>query len=51
MVLWLTFFEKTNSKTFLEDNVYYSICVITENRSKDAKDMDKVALGKADKAM
>jgi tetratricopeptide (TPR) repeat protein len=40
-----------NSKTFLEDNVYYSICVITENRSKDAKDMDKVALGKADKAM
>ncbi len=40
-----------NSKTFLEDNVYYSICVITENRSKDSKDMDKVALGKADKAM
>ncbi len=40
-----------NSKTFLEDNVYYSICVITENRSKDSKDMDKVALAKADKAM
>ena len=40
-----------NSKNYLEDNVYYAICVIAENRGKDAATIDKVALENADKAM
>lgn len=40
-----------NSKNYLEDNVYYGLAVYTENRGKDAKTIDKVALESADKAM
>ncbi len=41
----------SNSKYFLEDNVYYAISVITDNRAKDAKTMDKLSLEKADRAL
>lgn len=40
-----------NSRNFLEDNVYYGLSVLTINRSKDSKAMDKVALTKADSSM
>ena len=40
-----------NSRNFLEDNVYYGLSVLTINRSKDTKVMDKVALTKADSSM
>jgi tetratricopeptide (TPR) repeat protein len=40
-----------NSATFIEDNVYYGLSVYTENKSKDATTMDKVALAKADASM
>lgn len=39
------------SKSAMEDNMYYAICVITENRGKDAKTIDKVSMEKADKAL
>ena len=39
------------SKNYLEDNIYYGLAVYTENRGKDAKTMDRVALENADKAM
>ena len=39
------------SKNYLEDNVYYGLCVYTDNKTKDAKTIDKIALGKADVAM
>ena len=39
------------SRNFLEDNIYYGLSVYTENRGKDAKTIDKVALENADKAM
>jgi hypothetical protein len=39
------------SKNFIEDNIYYGLCVYTANRGKDEKTMDKVALQNADKAM
>jgi tetratricopeptide (TPR) repeat protein len=41
----------SNSKNYLEDNVYYGLCVYTDNKSKDAALRDKVALGNADVAM
>lgn len=40
-----------NSKNYLEDNVYYGLAVYTENRGRDEKTIDKVALESADKAM
>ena len=40
-----------NSKNYLEDNVYYGLSVYTDNKGKDSKIVDKVALGKADVAM
>jgi len=40
-----------NSKNYLEDNVYYGLCVYTDNKGKDSKTIDKVALEKADVAM
>ena len=38
-------------KNYLEDNVYYGLSVVTDNRGKDAKTIDKVSLEKADKAI
>ena len=40
-----------DSKTAMEDSLYYAICIITENRNKDAKTIDRVAMDKADKAL
>jgi len=40
-----------NSKNYLEDNVYYGLSVYTDNRGKNAANIDKIALGKADLAM
>lgn len=39
------------SKNFIEDNVYYGLCVYTINKIKDEKSIDKTALMNADKAM
>lgn len=39
-----------DSKNYLEDNIYYGLCVITNNRGKDVK-IDTVALEKASAAM
>lgn len=39
------------SKNYIEDNIYYGLCVYTSNRGKDEKTIDKVALQNADKAM
>ncbi|RAR74189.1 tetratricopeptide repeat protein [Flavobacterium aciduliphilum] len=41
----------SNSKNYVEDNMYFGLCVYTVNRGKDAKTIDKVALQNADKAM
>lgn len=41
----------SSSKNFMEDNIYYGLCVHTINRGKDAKTADLVALSNADKAM
>jgi tetratricopeptide (TPR) repeat protein len=41
----------TTSKNFLEDNIYYGLCVYTENRNKKAEELDKEALIKADKSL
>lgn len=38
-------------RDYLEDNVYYGLCVLTLNRGKDAKTIDMPSLVKADKAM
>lgn len=40
-----------DSRNYLEDNVYYGLSVLAENRGKDAKLIDKIALAKADKSM
>ncbi len=40
-----------DSRNYLEDNVYYGLSVLAENRGKDAKVIDKIALAKADKSM
>ncbi len=40
-----------NSRNYLEDNVYFGLSVLTINRTKDAKDIDSIALVKADVAM
>jgi tetratricopeptide (TPR) repeat protein len=39
------------SRNFLEDNVYFGLSVLTENRGKEVKDVNMVALQNADKAM
>jgi tetratricopeptide (TPR) repeat protein len=39
------------SKNYLEDNVYYALCVITNNRGKDATTLDTASLEKANTAM
>jgi tetratricopeptide (TPR) repeat protein len=40
-----------DSKNYLEDNVYYGLSVLTENRGKELKDVNMTALQNADKAM
>ncbi len=40
-----------DSRNYLEDNVYYGLSVLAENRGKDIKLIDKIALAKADKSM
>jgi cytochrome c-type biogenesis protein CcmH/NrfG len=40
-----------DSRNYLEDNVYYGLSVLTENRGKELKDVNMVALQNADKAM
>ena len=40
-----------DSRNYLEDNVYYGLSVLADNRGKDAKLVDKIALAKADKSM
>lgn len=39
------------SKNFLEDNIYYGLCVYTENRGKTPETIDRVGLEKGDKAL
>lgn len=39
------------SKNFLEDNIYYGLCVYTENRNKKPEELDKEAMIKADKSL
>ncbi len=41
----------TTSKNFLEDNIYYGLCVYTENRNKKPEELDKEAMIKADKSL
>jgi cytochrome c-type biogenesis protein CcmH/NrfG len=43
--------ELVDSKTYLEDALYYAICVVTANRGKTGAELDTVSLEKADKAM
>ncbi|WP_396167269.1 tetratricopeptide repeat protein [Flavobacterium sp.] len=40
-----------NSRNNLEDNVYYGLSVLTENRGKELKDVNVIALQNADRAM
>ncbi len=40
-----------DSKNFLEDNIYFGLSVITNNRGKDAKAIDTASLEKANEAM
>jgi tetratricopeptide (TPR) repeat protein len=40
-----------NTKNFLEDNIYYGLCVYTENRNKKPEELDKDAMLKADKSL
>jgi cytochrome c-type biogenesis protein CcmH/NrfG len=43
--------EMVDSKTYLEDALYYAICVVTANRGKTGTEVDIVSLEKADKVM
>lgn len=43
--------ELVDSKTYLEDALYYAICVVTVNRGKTGAELDTVSLEKADKAI
>ncbi len=38
-------------KNILEDNIYYALSVITNNRGKEGKDLDMASMDKADKAL
>ncbi|MFZ4106357.1 tetratricopeptide repeat protein [Flavobacterium sp.] len=40
-----------DSRNYLEDNIYYGLSVLTENRGKELKDVNVAALQNADKAM
>jgi cytochrome c-type biogenesis protein CcmH/NrfG len=40
-----------NSKNYLEDNIYFGLCVYTENRGKKPEEMDKKSLLKGVAAM
>ena len=40
-----------DSRNYLEDNVYFGLSVFTENRGKELKDVNVIALQNADKAM
>jgi Tfp pilus assembly protein PilF len=40
-----------NTKNFLEDNIYYGLCIYTENRSKKLEELDKESMMKADKSL
>jgi cytochrome c-type biogenesis protein CcmH/NrfG len=40
-----------DSRNYLEDNVYFGLSVLTENRGKELKDINVAALQNADKAM
>jgi tetratricopeptide (TPR) repeat protein len=40
-----------DSRNYLEDNVYYGLSVLTENRGKEAKDINAVAFQNAEKSM
>ncbi|WP_396146888.1 tetratricopeptide repeat protein [Flavobacterium sp.] len=40
-----------DSKNYLEDNVYFGLSVLTENRGKEFKEVNMIALQNADKAM
>ena len=40
-----------NCRNYLEDNVYYGLSILTENRGKELKDVNVPALEKADKSM
>ncbi len=50
-VVFETAITNTDSKNFLEDNIYYGLSVITNNRGKDAKTIDTASLEKASLAM
>ena len=43
--------EMVDSKTYLEDALYYAICVATNNRGKTGAELDMVSLEKADKVL
>lgn len=43
--------DMVDSKNYLEDALYYAICVYTANRGKTAAELDMPALEKADKVM
>jgi tetratricopeptide (TPR) repeat protein len=43
--------EFMDSKTYLEDALYYAICVYTVNKGKTGADIDMESLAKADKVM
>jgi len=43
--------ELVDSKTYLEDVLYYAICVVSVNRGKTGAELDIISLDKADKVM
>ena len=43
--------ESVDSKTYLEDALYYAICVVSVNRNKANTELDLISLEKADKVM
>jgi len=43
--------ESVDSKTYLEDALYYAICVVSVNRNKTGAELDVISLDKADKVV
>jgi tetratricopeptide (TPR) repeat protein len=43
--------ELVDSKTYLDDVLYYAICVVSVNRGKTGAELDMISLEKADKVM
>ncbi len=43
--------ELVDSKTYLEDALYYTICVVSVNRNKANAELDLISLDKADKVV